>query len=157
MIVTSIFKYKFNPILLSGYLVIMFMQKYAKIRPIININVETEANIRTKLFTLSFQRNARTKTSPIIIIKKGTRDIRLSALVRKTRLSIYVKATTKVSDTIDSMVWNKAALSMLDLYTTGIAIENMTQYISEYHIRKLSPPSPVFSTVLSTIRAIKAP
>ena len=32
MIVTSIFKYKFNPILLSGYLAIMFMQKYAKIR-----------------------------------------------------------------------------------------------------------------------------
>lgn len=45
MIVTSIFKYKFNPILLSGYLVIMFMQKYAKYAICINISIKVWYNI----------------------------------------------------------------------------------------------------------------
>ena len=62
-----------------------------------NIKVEIDANINTKLLTLSFQRSARTRISPMSIIKNGTRDIKSSALVRNTLFSIYVKATTKES------------------------------------------------------------
>ena len=80
-----------------------------------NIKVEIDANINTKLLTLSFQRSARTRISPRSIIKNGTTDIKLSDLVRNTLFSIYVKATTKESDTIASVVWNRAALSILDL------------------------------------------
>ena len=38
-----------------------------------NIKVEIDANIKTKLLTLSFQRSARTRISPMSIIKNGTR------------------------------------------------------------------------------------
>ena len=78
--------------------------QWIKIRPKANIKVEIDANIKTKLLTLSFQRNARTRVSPMSIIKNGTRDIESSALVRNTLFSIYVKATTKESDTIASVV-----------------------------------------------------